>query len=866
MIEIVNNFFRSLLLIVQQLIAGGIAGICNMYFYDQFTPSLDEFAKFFGSEANMQQVMEIFQRAGVSITFILCVYVGITYMIGNVIEIKDTIPDLIRRCATAIIVGAVITSFAGEAIAVGEETLTTIKTELSTIFGDGVDENGKPKLDKMIFIITEESLEEQHASGEYGVGLFKDVDFSDTASFISTGVAGAEMEGAATLVTIILDLLMLIIHIILYFIIAYNLIKLIVELVRRYVVYGVLYLISPMMPAFLTTADSAIIFNTYIKMFATQMGMVIGTSMWIYISMYAMGVIPATLMGTFMLIAFINIGIRLEGLLRDMGFSITGQGAALLDSVVATGFIMTRAMAGVAKGAGAAAITAGSAAGSVGMVKFGSAMTGRPVDPESLMRTMQGNVGGAWRAGSGAELTKSQLGLLDQLGQKSFNMNQGLSNFLASNPGQAKDALQHLCDTQCADLKGQLLDKDGLMLSATGAHDNINGIGVQLMKDFNDGNGAVTVRGGYVSDRARGSDSMAFTDAAGNTRYFNPDGDCLLSDTSMVKLGGENEVLSDSPTSGQLILGADFDAKNMLVDGDNNLSHYNLSKGEQDGEFFMSHDTFEKGISESQANYLASQSNLGFTGNEGLSSFVSEHFDASQVSMQYVCDNTCSSLGEAYGSSMGTGEAAVFATGSYDIEKGMGVQMMTASGSNDGSMTLRNGYVSDKATSSDSIAFKTNNGSTSYFNPTGESSSISAREASDMHTNADRMRNEGYKGDYASTKTCGYVGNGIKIGEARRVQEYANSCKGDPNSKDYGKTILKEFGSNGKMEMRGFTAQSVKQVSKTSYIITGVDEGGRECKKLMSRALDNVSACNRKNTRNGWRISDYKESRKRVGS
>lgn len=606
MADLIQNAVLQFFLTMQRLIASLLGFLCDLFTFDEFTPELTRFNELFGGTEKTLPILEVFRDIGWVIAGILFVVTCITYMFGNAIEIKDSIIGCLGRVFVAIILCTIIDSFLVEAVTFGTDIGREMEVAIcEALCIDGLDENLNPDWSEFIFISAEGNTVDLSDEDNPKIegGLLDNTQITGVYNMYSDAYATSSEE-AATMVAFYICLVGALFHIVIYMIIIYFFAKLCFELVRRYMVYGALTMISPSIPGFLTTSDSAQVFSNFIKMYGTQIGLIILTRIWIILSLCAMANVKTGIIEAFMIIAFISIGVQMERYAKDLGLTVTGQGMALLDSVVMTSTIALRSIGGVAKGVGGAMIIGGSFAGATGVVKFGSILSGRPADDSSVLRTMQGNFGGVAREtlmkkGVFTGPSNSEKATLSKLAGSGFSNNRDVNGFLATlSPEARKEALQHLLDTNYAGINDYLKEnKGGLYLESTG-NEFINGKGmaVQLI-DPDDGK---AYRNGFINSVAQADDAIAFTGSNGEQLYFNPVGEGLQNEESF-RLGKEGELITDEPTSGELKYGFELNREQLgfmnnkegNLETDYNANHYQVdTHGDEQFLLHNEHGTF----------------------------------------------------------------------------------------------------------------------------------------------------------------------------------------------------------------------------------------------------------------------------------
>lgn len=342
-------------------------------------------------------------------------------------------------------------------------------------------------------------------------------------------------------------------------------------------------------------------------MYGTQIGIIIATRIWIILSLCMMVKMTSGLVEILIIIAFINMGVRMEQHAKDLGLTVTGQGMALLDSVMMTGMIATRAIGGITTNA---LIQGGSFTGKTGMVQMGRILQGKPADTASVLKAMEQSAGGVLREAFGggrvSSITNAEKADISKLAAAGFSNNRNVNEFLSRlTPEMRKEALQHLLDNNYSKINDILKnEKAGLHLESTG-NEFINGKGmpVQLM----DKSGKA-YRDGFINSVAQSDQAMAFTGENGEQLFFNPVNGCLhpedlekgvamgqgaVIDDNTGEIIQKAEEIGDTPTSTELKYGIHFDRNQMgfkmekgeLVQ-DKEASHYQF-KGSKDESFML---------------------------------------------------------------------------------------------------------------------------------------------------------------------------------------------------------------------------------------------------------------------------------------
>ena len=290
----------------------------------------------------------------------------------------------------------------------------------------------------------------------------------------------------------------------------------------------------------------------------------------------------ATLVCTFInmciMIALIQFGLKIETLLKEMGFTTANMGGALLDNIAATGVAMSMIVKNSTGFAGETLINAGGAVGSMGLTTIGSALTGKPMSLDGRARSMTESAGAQLRASftkssSLSNLTNSQKQIMDDaISNAGLFRNQTLQGMLRDlNNHGYQEAMHHITESTLGNVS-EKLGKANAVVTPLSYSQN-NGIGFQYKSGIN----GVT-RNGYISDTPKASNggmAIPLTMENGKMAYINlePQSMADLHNSGVAAYyNAEGEILGDELTSMELDTGMHLDQ--FVYGGDVNATHY----------------------------------------------------------------------------------------------------------------------------------------------------------------------------------------------------------------------------------------------------------------------------------------------------
>lgn len=371
----------------------------------------------------------------------------------------------------------------------------------------------------------------------------------------------------------------LLLQIIFFSIVAYNFAKLVVEIIKRFVFSCFMYMCAPVFVSFFTTAESQNVLYTYIKVFGVNIATVYLTKFWIQLSLYVMATKNCNFTNMCIMIAIIQIGVKLESHLKDFGLSTVNMGVSLLDNIASTGAAMAFTAKNVSSGSGKVLTNMGGLMGNVGLASIGSALNGKPINPSNVAMAMNESAGANIREKLGknstsSNFTKSQgKSLENAIKNDGIFRNQTLQGTLGRlNSAGQQSALSHVFNTAFKPVSDKIASTGG----------TITGLGYSSNDGFSfsykSGMNNIT-RQGTINDapkRGNGIVSIPFQLSNGKMAYANLE---PMSMNSIHNSGvdafynNSNESLeSGSLTSMELDTGMKMDQ--FIFAGDTNASHY----------------------------------------------------------------------------------------------------------------------------------------------------------------------------------------------------------------------------------------------------------------------------------------------------
>jgi len=372
---IVNTIVGALATILQEILVFFLDYMTKLLQLDKFTPNYTFFIKsFLGTDEKFQNIIKIFMYLGLTIMLLIFFFKLFLYTFGNIVEIKDSILQMIMRLFITV---AVILSGAVFCDQIANVFETLYKTaEFSDLFNK----------------VTAFSLAD-------GTSVWSNM-FTRSQSALETGTEAVGLLIAPELLAmfaaaaVIIGILKLIINICFLFILGYSTIKLMFELIQRYVLSVALYMVFPLIASTIVSSTTQQIFMAYLSMYLGQVVLLIITRLWINLTIYFIARVPITFLNMVIIIAWARIGTQFETYMKSMKMDAPQSGRSLLDTISATGLAaygMARMATGSAKvarsGIGHVSTSAGASSGNAKLLAAGNVALGKGINPHDLAQS-----------------------------------------------------------------------------------------------------------------------------------------------------------------------------------------------------------------------------------------------------------------------------------------------------------------------------------------------------------------------------------------------------------------------------------------------------------------------------------------------
>lgn len=516
--NIMQNIIDHICMFVQNICTIFLAWLISLADLDRFRPDMTFFKQTI-LNGNYNMLNRLFSIGGMAVAILLLAFGILMQLFGYVIEQKDNIATLFLRFLVVCFFSLTATTIFSSILGVGSRMWDLVVEQVGTgTVGDmgnlGKDDEGYKIFDDAVA-----------ADDEHGKENSKNDQLVSSEDIMAV-LGNAALQNMVSYCTAPFQY---IVRAFLFGICAYFFLKLLVELIRRYVTTGIIFMGVNSAVGLLGSAATTTVFFSYMRMFAVEVAILVISRLWVSLSLYMMSTMTTGVINFFIIIAFINYGVKLEGFFRDIGLSVSSTGPALLDSAMTAGAAMLMMGSKAKNAVGNGLLNVGGATGNMGLAAVGSAMTGKGLSPESVINAAHNSFGGAMRdraqskagAGGASSLTGSQKeNMLNALKSGTRLGNEAFKQGLGSLNAAGKDEMLNAVGDSMFQAVGNALDKNGEGVRMTvDSYDQYAGFGVS-MKD-KDGNVLAT---GTVSDKPQqNGKSIGFKDSAGNQKFLNMD-------------------------------------------------------------------------------------------------------------------------------------------------------------------------------------------------------------------------------------------------------------------------------------------------------------------------------------------------------
>lgn len=445
------DLFRGLLKLIQMVLGLLFSAIDSVFKVDQFGISLNTFENILGGKvtsstdsilsypagsARFNGLLSIMRNIGFFSGLIIFAFSFFLLLVKGLHDTKDTLPSLVARMMIVAILAGASPYIAAGFSDIGSKFYDNVDTALNnqifksdyadTLMKDNKDYQ-EAKTDENLSFIGRihqdikdyKDSDEKSSDDDTSAEVSDDKKKSAVKDMIGTIDAGTLADDTlATFLTfvpgtgavlIIISIVVLVVRVIFILIVLYNYLKLVIELLRRYMAYAVTYLMFPAVVGTLASGATSQIFWTWLRSLVSSMIALIITHVWLTLTRLIYSVMPMDLLGTFVIVAFISIGLNIEQFMRDRGFTMSAAGGRLLDSMMSSAFMVTRLARTARDGLGS--ITGGVSAltGNVPLMRAANVMNGRGAGVAEAMKRMNDSPLSAIRK-AGADALKKGMG------------------------------------------------------------------------------------------------------------------------------------------------------------------------------------------------------------------------------------------------------------------------------------------------------------------------------------------------------------------------------------------------------------------------------------------------------------------------
>ena len=521
---IVDAIIEAFLAKVQSLLMTGLMffiqafGVENLSLVP-YNDGTSFWANFLGV-TNLEKISNTLIIVGLSFTVLLFFYHLFTTkgLLNMIVESKTSIIQMIIRLFICVILTFCMQPvfdrvffFASDVLQnILEENTVTIDNaaynDIDTYFGLDSGYNDDTQQDSIIYYIASHTEEDGNESNVINDPLFAgaDISFDFKSSFL---------------------ILIVIFRIILFGILAYNFIKLMVEMLRRYVTMNIIYMISSLFPCTFIMVETQNIFLSFVKLFGSSILIFVATKIWVYLTIIMLNNVSTSFINMIVIMSFIVFGLKFEAFFKEIGLSAVNLGGALLDNIAITGMVMGRAISGVTNTAGSAMLNAGGIFGNTALASAGSALTGKPLNHDKVVQAAMDSAGGQLRRhmsmapGASSNLTPSmKKDIARSFMEGGPERNMAFANKLGGlNAAGYKEAIKGTINMLNPNLLSQM-QKHGKL----GNYNYSNNKGLGFTLSGPDG----IKRNCWISSApvtGPGKTNIPFTSADGRTNYLNMD-------------------------------------------------------------------------------------------------------------------------------------------------------------------------------------------------------------------------------------------------------------------------------------------------------------------------------------------------------
>ncbi|MCR5290560.1 MAG: hypothetical protein K6E51_11245 [Treponema sp.] len=419
-----------------QLIASGvIALVADSIDASTFTPSLEKFSQMFGA-TSFELLQKTFAIAAIVIFGAVIGIQLISLLLSPVRgDLKESIGQIVVRIGVAAMLLFIVPSFLNASLNAANKLDTKIMETIGDINDSELEANGSPFINSFNKEYEEISSSQKKEANfdpsqsgsvkDVGIdpqnvaknnakdknagknkegdaiaiadGAFSTLGLASTAA--TAGITGSILSASS--MAAIMPLILLLIDLVLLLGVAYTVLKVVLEIIQKYVTMVLLYLTSPLFCGFFASVTTENVFFSWIKMTLVSMFLLVFNKLWAVIMIYLLKTMDFTLVNALFIMAIGKFWGSIESQLSKAGLSSASMGSSLLDTFTVTS---AAAIAGTSKigkgvlGVGANATVLG---GMPALAGFMNGMKGGGFGALPSAEFMTDSLGGQLRNGLG---------------------------------------------------------------------------------------------------------------------------------------------------------------------------------------------------------------------------------------------------------------------------------------------------------------------------------------------------------------------------------------------------------------------------------------------------------------------------------
>ncbi len=398
--NIILDWIQGVISLFDSIVTFVLYLVINIFGTNNYIPNMDRFKDHILNETIYNNLIEYMKYVGTVAAIALFAINFFLLWQAGFKEAKDSVITAIERVVIAVIMIAISTQllgvFHGRVLAIHNKYLEISNKDYTnsngTAFYDWSNDNSI--LDSVVSLLGEEKEEKTYDSNDSAKASEEATnDVLEVVGDVGTEIAVVTL--AAPVIAAV-GVLIGIIHLILSILLVYYFIKLIVELIKRYLSFCLLNITFPAACGSLASGYTSNIFWMFVKSYVAEALCLTLTKIFIDIGVQMVGHLGWGIDRIFIICSWIQIGLNLEQWFKDHGFCISSAGGNVLEGMVTSAARMSMAAHGAGKTAGSMATNVATAMGhNVPLAMVGEALKGNGFSEEAAIRGMQNSaVGG----------------------------------------------------------------------------------------------------------------------------------------------------------------------------------------------------------------------------------------------------------------------------------------------------------------------------------------------------------------------------------------------------------------------------------------------------------------------------------------